>query len=629
VSSIPDDGVASVADRVEGRPVLLCEGSGHDDWPYAFALLTGRMVVESDNTSAETFATLAGASSVFLAAPPTLDTRALQALLEARRLYAPAVTLGVFYPFGSFERELFVLKAALVARHGVPAGLGHTFLYPLERHSGRFAAAGIDFVLGSEKTEQIDRILRRPAAFLYATPHSNGVNMSLGGTVLCAREDRDTTARPTARTPPCFHADLCARQQAGTNRLGASQVCSAVAFLYTCWGVLLRDGNYEVGASLGARVAASPFTAALVTTYTTSLLDRAAGLYVARMLAEGHTLGRAIADLNHRHYERYGDVRDVAVLFGDPETTLPTSDAADQEVLGHDPSFTRLATETGLRLYGDRAEEKLPGPPRMVVTPRLFASLEHSRCVASATRRLSRTELAPAADRLSESVDRVWLAGLALNGRVGRRSAAAIPTALEHEYERHLDSLHRAWIGFYTAMVTTLGGYVRLQTDRYQLDRSAAEASRTCPYCGGLVRLARTELPTGGISVRRVEDCTACGTIFDGLDPLRQGILQTPARWTAGEAVPISIRARSTGERGPVAAAALLEPFLKPTASPLACASAHWAGGDTTRELILPLPPLTPSRNLTPGVYYLNGIVMQNTGVALLRRAVTIVSSRE
>jgi hypothetical protein len=627
VISVRDEGITSVAAAVKGRPVLLCASSEHDNWPYAFALLTGRTVVESGETLAETFVAIAEARSVFLAPSPSLDTRALEVLLGVRRRHAPAVPMGFFYPFGSFERELFALKAALVARHGVPAGLRHTFLYPLERRGVSFTAAEIDFVLGARKPEEVERILRQPAAFFYTTSHSNGVNMSLGSVTLCAREDRDSATAPTS-TPPCFHANICARERAGANRLAASRIQSAVAFLYTCWGVLLRDSAYDVGVSLGARVAASPFTAALISTYTTSLLDRAAGLYVARLLGEGRALGHTLLDLNRRHHARYGDNAEVAVLFGDPELTLPISGVGDEGALRRDPSFARLASETGLCPYGDGAGNQ-PQKSPCAVTAKEFASLEYSRCVAGATRRLARPELVEPTDRLRESIERAWLAGLELNGRIGRQGAAAVPENLGHEYDRCVRESQQAWIAFYAAMVITLGGYVRLQTDRYQLDQSTAPSSKPCPYCGGTVHLTRTELPTGRIPVRSVRECVACGTIFDGLHPIRDGTFDGPTEWTSGKPASVSIRAWSVSQHGPVAAAALLEPFVKPATSPLACASAHWPDGRANRRLSLQLPPLTPPHDLTPGVYHLNGIVMQGAGVALLRRAVTIVPAQK
>lgn len=627
VISVRDDGIASVAAAVRGRPVLLCVGSERDEWPFAFALLTGRTVVESGETPAETFAAVAEARSAFLAASPSLDTRALQLLLEARQQHAPAVPMGFFYPFGSLERELFALKAALVFRHGIPAGLRHTFLYPLERRNCSFNAAGIDFVLGAGKPDDVERILRRPAAFLYTTPHSNGINMSLGSVTLCAREGCDSAATTKLRAPPCFNADICARKRPGAIRLAASEIRSAIAFLYTCWGVLLRDGPYDVEISLGAQVAASPFTAALISTYTTTLLDRAAGLYVARMLSEGRTLGQALLELNRRHHARYGDSPEVAVLFGDPELTLPISNTADEDALWRDSRFVRLASETGLYSYNDGLGDRHRGSPR-AVTAKEFASLEYSRCVAGATGNHSRSELVGAAEVLKKAVERAWLVGIELNSRIGRQGAAAVPEALGLQYARCLSELHQAWLDFYAVMVTTLGGYVRLQTDRYRLDQNSAPASRPCPYCGSIIELTHTTLPTGSLPVRLVEDCIACGTVFDGVHPIRDGAFDGPAIWICGEAASISIRASSTGQRGPLAAAALLEPFIKPAASPLAYASAQWADGCEEGQLKLQLPPMTPPRDLTPGVYHLNGIVMHGAGVALLRRSITITPAQ-
>jgi hypothetical protein len=628
VISLNEEGATAVAERVNRQPVVLCDPSEETEVAYAFALLTGRCVVEAGDLGEETFAALADARSVFLMPGHRLTTRSLFAMLAARRTQAPDLALGFFYPFGSLERELFTLKAALCARYGLPSGLGHTFMYPLESRDERFTAAGIDFVLGpGGGAAAVERDLRRPTAFLFATPHSNGVNLSLGELVLCAREDRDVHAKTPQTAPPCYHADICSRRSPNTVLLGASLVRSAVVFLYTCWGVLLRDGSFAVSTSLAARIAASPFTAAFLTTCASSLLDRAAGPCLARRLAIGHTLGAATSEFNHCHRERYGNDEDVVLLLGDPETTLPACNAdLGSDLIGH-RSFARFASETGLRLYdGSSDGTGVSGSARPAPVPsETFAALEHSRCVVHATQRLGRAELSYSLAQLSRAVDGLWLSSLALNGRLEQLAIAQLPAGQLRDYERSTRALHDAWLEFYTAMVATLGGYVRLQVDRYYRVLGVVRSSRPCPYCGGVVSITSCELLTGATTTRRLIDCASCGTIVDGLAPVQCGTIRAPGKWCAGGAVSVEIEAHSShGWHGPLLAAALLEPFIKaPSATPTT--TSVRSSDIAASRLRIALPVLAVPANLTPGVHHLNCVLMHNANVTLLRRAVTVI----
>src|SRR5205085_2863752 len=98
---------------------------------------------------------------------------------------------------------------------------------------------------------------------------------------------------------------------------------SEVVFLCTCWGVVLRDSIYDVETSLGRAFADSAATAALVTTFSTTFLNRTAGLWAAERYSSGDTLGEVVNGVNERHGSSYAGSEDTVVLFGDPCHSAP------------------------------------------------------------------------------------------------------------------------------------------------------------------------------------------------------------------------------------------------------------------------------------------------------------------
>jgi hypothetical protein len=622
---------AAVADGVAGRAVVLCGPDDGREIAWTYGLLSGRLVVISEGGLADkrTFQALSSARSLYIAPPTIWKVGDLHALLAARRSAGCTVPMGFFYPFGRDEKEFFLLRSVLYNHPGRANRGPFTFIYPLETTGEAFSVGQAEFFVGrAAGAAELAGVLQRPSEFFFATPHSNGVNMSLGSIVLCSREDRSPDSPPSAKAPPCFYADVCNRETTDNLRLGVSQLRSTVVFLYTCWGVLLRNAAFDVEVALGHRLAASPHVAAFLTTYSMSLLDRASGVYVAEAYSQGAPLGFVTAEFNRLHYEQFKDYDNVVVLFGDPELRLekPAPLIISERVADHAP-LRRFVEAVGLKLYAhDKANLRHDRPAVAPIPDRYFAAVDYTRCVVNATRLLGLDALRPSLDRLSSDAETLWMHAMLFNSRLLQRDRQ---TFQEPVMTKKRDSLvrrfHRSWLEFYLAMVNHLGGFVRLQIDRYFAHErlNEGEFDSPCPYCGETPARATVRMVGSERVGRRLIECFNCSTILDGFVGFQDGEIVTTNHWRLGVDAEIRLRASAKGyEPGPFLAAAILEPFRKPSdgTSPLVVVEGRWPCDPEALDILL--PPMTVLDNWISGCYALNALIVFDTSVLLLRRAV-------
>ncbi len=69
---------------------------------------------------------------------------------------------------------------------------------------------------------------------------------------------------------PCFYEDICSRKTDSNELLKVNELKSIFIFLYTCWGILLDGGLYNVETSLAYQLAGSPYNASFASTYSMS-----------------------------------------------------------------------------------------------------------------------------------------------------------------------------------------------------------------------------------------------------------------------------------------------------------------------------------------------------------------------
>jgi len=492
------------------------------------ALLGDRRVLYDANATSDPagFRALADSRSILACPPSTFTADALSGLREQKRAADNGVPIGLLYPFGDETGELFALKSHVYAALPGDEELPYTFSYPLERRRDIRAIGRSRFLIGAN----VDRaatlaLLSAPAQLFFSTPHSNGVNLSLGPVVLCSREDHDERQAPD-RAPPCFHADICNRERSSANRMASTQIPAAVAFLNTCWGVVLRGGAYDVEISLGHRLIGSAYVCALISAHSTSVLDRAAGPYLAELYSRGVPLGEAVARLNRRHHERFGDVLDAMLLFGDPDARLPGR--APLDLCAH-PEFQGLARSISLLPYpvdDDRpASTELALPCE--VPAEQFGSIEYARCVASGMTASAMDVMQAPTDELAAASSQLWSANALFNSRLLHASRASFRAAeLTRHRQQALARYHAAWLDFYTALVCNFGGYVRFQVDRYFQEIGRSERAGRCPYCDATVMRSRQRLIGASAVLRERLDCPNCATIFERVGAITSGCVR-------------------------------------------------------------------------------------------------------
>ncbi|CCI26490.1 hypothetical protein MICAH_40002 [Microcystis aeruginosa PCC 9809] len=616
----------TMASTIAGQAVVVAVSEEGLQQALPFALLTGRTLLYAENLDqldGAFFKITQQATSFYVALPSDLKVDELEQLFAAKEDSLNPAPLGVFYPFGYIEREFFALKSFLFERYQLTSNLPFNFFYPLETKSQIIEVGQMAFLVGKVRNKaDILRRLTSPAEYLFATPHSNGVDMSLGEVVLCARKNYGNNGSLT-KVMPCFRADVCNRKTQTNELLAPSALRSKVVFLYTCWGVLLRKSVYDVETSLAYQLAGSPYTAAILTTYSMSLLDRAAGLLVADLYSKNESLGRAVRDFNSYHFEKYQDTPHVVILFGDPEFRRGASTPFNlHDILTNNNSLSSFLQASGTQLYNSSFSSNLPPP----LPDSFFAQINYTRCVVNGTKLLQLEPFKAPLEELSASSEQLWMSGMLFNSRLQQQNRFRFDSEqMLTLLARNFQQFHQTWFNLYKSMVNNLGGYVRLQVDRYFTMMPLAEKKASqCSYCGTELQQCTQEM-VGNQSVRRrLMECLNCATVFDGLEHFQMGRIQCSEFWRLS--TPQLLRVMfvcSNATFGQYFVGALLEPFNKKenVKMPRAFTSGALSKSNGITYTV-ELPEMFVPSYLTPGCYHLNVLVLVDEKVLLLRRFV-------
>lgn len=617
--------------RPEGTGVVVSLGSEALPLAQIFGELSNRPVCElPTNPSPADLEPLGTAGSLTVAPPSRWSASGLSSFLAARRHGAPMVPVGFLYPFGAQRREAFLLKSILFGRC-FSGGGRYRLLYPVDPQATCMSIDDVDVIVGAgAPAPEAATLLREPADFLFSAPHANGVNMNLGSVVLCAREDAPPEPHPPARAMPCFFGEPCERQRPDNVLLAPSSVRSAIVFLYTCFGVLLDDGVYAPATSLAARFANSAYTTAMITTPGLSLLDRGAGPYVADRIRAGSPLGAVTRDFNREHAARYGDTPDVAILFGDPELRTKAEMQPLTPVLRKHEAFRTFAASSGFRWYGSKhpEPEEVTDAVATDFNPELRGALEYGRSMVTGTRRVQAARLSSATDALASALDGVWAAAVITGARASRSTMAHLPPQLRAERKRAISRAQLAWLDYFVALVTTLGGYARLQTDPFSEPVGSGTRGPDCPYCASRTTQLRSTLAGVVGGERSLLECASCGTVLDAHRPIDRSEIVCPAHAYPGEPLPLEVDFTISGitrdSPVPVAIVAVLEPFRKGLDRAATLSKAGFDAPGTRLPARHALPGLTLPPDTTPGVYFIDCLLLYELAPAIMRRSIVV-----
>jgi len=180
---------------------------------------------------------ISGAAMV-IADVSRLSVRELLATASDVAEHAPDLALG--YVCGRDAVQLSG-RAARV-RAGDPGPRSTTPIRLFNQLFQRHPLRGANLLDGREvatSAEEAIAMLRDPSELDFFIGHSNGIDMSVGGVVLCRHDGLREALPPDHRTMPCFHGGECTRRLGGAGMrtpvdgIGARRVVNA-----SCWGAV-------------------------------------------------------------------------------------------------------------------------------------------------------------------------------------------------------------------------------------------------------------------------------------------------------------------------------------------------------------------------------------------------------
>ena len=611
-------------------PYVLGIGSEGAIGAFKFGILSGRHVVTvPDWLSVEhALAALPRAASFFVAPGSDLSADALRAFYAVVAKVRNRLPVGFFYPFGELERDYFMLKAFIYSLAQIPDNLPFNFLFPLEPNEGYISESGSQWGAGRFLTaEQLSHSLERPSEFLAATAHSNGVDMSLGEVVLCARSD-DTEVNSSTRVMPCFKGAECSRKTVTNHLLRPSKINSIVTMLYTCWGAVLKDHIYDPRSSLLFDLVKSPTVCSITTTYSSALMDNAAGLTMAERYAKRHRLGHIVRDINLAHFRKFGDAPHALILFGDPEfcrvSVRTVATTTDMKV----PYLRRLQSRVALQAEKTPLADAVTECAQNAMTELALAALAHVRAVLAAHRALNIKVINTGSEYSAQLLERLYLGLTRYMLRSEQRAKHHFDRkGANRSYRAEMQRFQSAFFGFYVSVVCNLGGLLHLQSDgRFRAARAAKVSHRgTCPYCHSVAAVAVQEMVGHKHIMRKLVKCDNCAVISDGSPLFENATIDCDSHWEIGgnaKKLKIRLDLRADGHELAYLAGVVLEPFLKRKSPPPFVRSKTGIAMRGATQLIVEIecPHLPPDS--TAGCFFLNALVCLGEHHIFLRRSI-------
>ena len=486
----------SIRDKLDGKPVILSITRHGLEQALKFGMLTGRPVifVEDYSFDKNIFRLLQAAKSITVCVSDELTVENIEEIFDKKNKVNNSVSIGFLYPYGNINREYVIVKSFVFSKCEMPSDLPFNFFYPLEKANYYIDTGRSRFIIGKGNGSQSAEALCKPAEFLFATPHSNGIDMSLGTGILCSKKGNRRISFRDKKSNALFFEDICSRKRSGNELVGVSEIKSIIVFLYTCWGVVLKGGMYDEKISLAYQFAQSPYTSVLITTYSMSLLDRNSGTFIASLYCSGKEIGEAIADFNKLHYRKYKDTVNVIVLFGDPEFKNNNSIPLDLNLVSdRNELLKEFFQKSGINSeLISNCEDSVRDLSVIDINEKFFSNMNYINCVINGSKYLKIKRIEDSLKEFSAKYDDLWMFALLYRNRLFQKDEFAFEHCeMNKRYLYFLREYQEGWFKFYKSMVNSLGGYIRFQVDRYfSLSKEDVfDKKFKCPYCNATVRM--------------------------------------------------------------------------------------------------------------------------------------------
>ncbi|MDN3610403.1 hypothetical protein ACFFUP_01730 [Vibrio ostreicida] len=595
----------------------VCVGVGQDGLRSAlkYALLTHRAVFhvpDYDDLNDDWFCQMSSASSLLMFPNDTFSIEHLHRMMAAKAQGAPECLIGYAYPFGKEQRELMRLKMVVAMSCEPPTNRAVHTLLPLSarKPSVEVGQYRLSTGYGDANTSEW---LQQPSQALITMPHSNGVNMSLGQTVLCAKKHREVDSAASA-VHPCFKSALCNREKPGVVPLSPVELPASLVMSYTCWGAVLSGGVYDTRYTLAAQFALSPYTSVLITTYTTIKLDPQAPVHFLQAYESGERVGEIVATFNRNHYASYKDVLSALMVFGDPEYVKAGS--ANKKDLDRAVDLVKEVLQV------DQDKDR-PYTAHSFST----AYLDYSRAVSQLSRGIAVREISTSSVALQQATETYWGAAKCLAARSisSQKKNASDVKAIEHYTGKMLDNFHSAWCEFYLAMLHHLGGYLRLQTDKVYVPADLRSKTSTCPYCEGTLSVNPMHLANESSQARVLHECPNCATVLDAVGHFSSAQVNGESHCSIQSPYELSLALefeQAKSDKTSLTCLAVIEPFIKGGKGELAMSKMHTTLDKHSHNYHVGLPHISLPAHYVCGLHTLNVLVLLEDEVALIRRTI-------
>lgn len=572
------------------------------------------------------------ASSYFISFADDLNMSIFVDFLSKKSNMNNKVPFAIMYPYGDIEREFFVIKTFLFSVSSYPYTCKNSFHFPLEQPNFFFQGKESHLYLGlHSNAEELRENLTQPLSLLFSMSHSNGVDMGLGRAVLCPRENEPILDSSDTKAMPCFFDhNLCSRKTVDNKIIEINKLKVYVAFFYTCWGILLKNGLYDPIVSFARQLVLAPCVGTIISTYTMSHLDNSIISKFLNHAPKNLTISAIIRELNEQHYNAYLDNQHTLIVLGDPELKL------NQIFVSHFDELFPEKVNAHLLAKGIIHPEKpvLKKNKNFVnlIIHQMITDILYTKTVVLGSQSLSSEQLNGLLDNFAAFLDKLWIFLLLIKKRLSQANKHPINYSIVlNEFNKLINKYHKYWIDYFTVMNTSFGGLIRLQIDRYFDEQNKFEPSKnTCPYCSGNLVENELSLIEHERLTRRVFECYSCTTIFDSNAIFKFGHIICDEFWVRNNVPKIVVKLSGLNfsqRELQYSLCMCLEPFYKkgqPNISSIVKTGYVSILDKNDQTIEIEVENFALLDIYTMGQYYLNIMVSVQTSISLLRRPIYI-----
>ena len=565
-----------------------------------YSLLTNRKIYSLK--SKKLYSLIKNAGTAFLFLSNSITAEQLRNIYHNFTKNVPTIAIGVFYNLNPKLSHKILIKSYFFSccQKEIPV---YNYFYPLVEKN-TMINDGIKNIIYGKQRDNIIQALTNPSEISFSLLHSNGVDMNIGDVLICARENYNDEDIPT-KCHPCFYEGVpCSRMNEKRILIAPSSIKSKILILYTCWGIILNDGIYDVRISLAQQFMKSPYTAVFVSTYTMSYFDDAAGNKIVDMYYEGYNIGTTIAEYNRIHYQQFRDSNSTLIVFGDPTICVHSKEMNEELII------KKIVSKEPIILPFDK---------------NFFSIIYYSELLAQGMNNLNIPTLNKKTEELLLDLRNIRLTALKLNSRYINKKKLTIMQE-KMLMKRLYANLHKKWYLAYREQVIHIGGLIRFQVDSYLPYTYIFKHLQKCPYCGSITEYHKKKSKIPEMYKYQIE-CINCATTIDSTPKISfDSKILCETYIHKGKCINLSVKINFINIK-PIycSAGVILEPYCKGKDSPVSEKFIAFENINENTEVEFIFEDFKIDEIQEAGCRYLNCIVCADEQIAILRRLIYLI----